>query len=212
MPLFAFDMSNNHLGRLDHGLRIIREVREASRGFDFHFAFKFQYRHLDTFIHPDYQGRSDIKYVTGGASKAPFREHLDYIDRQITMVGTGGLLTMLTESGSGTLAGSAHRDTFLQIARGDAVALSEVMQREIDLPMLAQAFPGWPPLAYFEFAPSISDQASRVVQDAAQLAAAGYMVDPAEISEKSGYRLAPMAPAGPASAGGMAGTGVGSGG
>lgn len=63
MPLFAFDMANNHMGRLDHGLRIIREVREASRGFNFHFAFKFQYRHLDTFIHPDYQGRSDIKYV-----------------------------------------------------------------------------------------------------------------------------------------------------
>jgi hypothetical protein len=107
---------------------------------------------------------------------------------------------MLTESGSGTLAGSAHRDTFLQIARGDAVALSEVYQREIDLPMLAQAFPGCPALAYFEFAPSISDQASRVVQDAAQLAAAGFAVDPAEIAEKSGYRVVPVAPAMPAQA------------
>ncbi len=107
------------------------------------------------------------------------------------MVGTGGLLTMLAESGSGTLAGGAHRDTFLQIARGDAVALSEVLQREIDLPMLAQAFPRQPPLAYFEFAPSSSDDVSRVVQDAAQLAAAGYTMDPAELSEKSGYRLVP---------------------
>ena len=141
---------------------------------------------------------SDIKYVTGGGGKPPFRDHIEYIDRLITMVGTGGLLTMLTESGSGTLAGSAHRDTFLQIARGDAVALSEVYQREIDLPMLAQAFPGYPALAYFEFAPSISDQASRVVQDAAQLASAGFAVDPAEISEKSGYRVTPMAAAAPA--------------
>jgi len=138
---------------------------------------------------------SDIKYVTGGGGKAPFRDHLDYIDRQITMVGTGGLLTMLAESGSGTLAGNAHRDTFLQIARGDAVALSEVFQREIDLPMLAQAFPGYPALAYFEFAPSDSDQGSRVVQDAAQLAAAGFTVDPAEISEKSGYQVERLAPA-----------------
>ncbi|MEI6150499.1 MAG: DUF935 family protein [bacterium] len=139
---------------------------------------------------------SDIKYVTGGGNKAPFREHLEYIDRQIAMVGTGGLLTMLTESGSGTLAGGAHSDTFLQIARGDAVTLSGVLQREIDLPVLAQAFPGRPALAYFEFAPCIPDQASRVVQDVAQLGAAGLAVDPAEVSEKTGYRVEKAAGAG----------------
>jgi len=61
--LFIFEMANNHMGQLDHGLRIIRELHQVSRGFDFHFAFKFQYRHLDTFIHPEYRGRSDIKYV-----------------------------------------------------------------------------------------------------------------------------------------------------
>jgi hypothetical protein len=148
---------------------------------------------------------SDIKYVTGGGGKPPFRDHIDYIDRMITMVGTGGLLTMLAESGSGTLAGSVHQDAFLQIARGDAVTLSEVFQREIDLPALAGAFPGYPALAYFEFAPSISDQASRVVQDAAALAAAGFAVDPAEISEKSGYRVAPAAVVAPT--GGMVGGG-----
>jgi len=62
-PLFIFDMANNHMGSVDHGLRIIRGVREACEGFDFQFAFKFQYRDLDTFIHPDFQNRSDIKYV-----------------------------------------------------------------------------------------------------------------------------------------------------
>jgi len=62
-PLFIFEMANNHMGRVDHGLRIIREIREACRGFAYRFAFKFQYRHLDSFIHPDFQGRNDIKYV-----------------------------------------------------------------------------------------------------------------------------------------------------
>ena len=56
-------MANNHMGQLDHGLRIIREIGEICKDFDFHFAFKLQFRHLDTFIHPDYQGRKDIKYV-----------------------------------------------------------------------------------------------------------------------------------------------------
>ena len=40
----------------------------------------------------------------GGTGTPPFRDNLDYLDRQITLLGTGGLLTMLTESGSGTLA------------------------------------------------------------------------------------------------------------
>ena len=156
---------------------------------------------------------SDIKYVNGGGGKPPFLDNISYLDRLITLVGTGGLLTMLTESGSGTLAGGAHLDAFQQVARGDAAALSEVFQRDVDLPMLAQAFPGYPALAYFEFAPALSDQASRVVQDAAALAAAGTPVDPAEISEKTGYRLAPTAPA-PAllPAAGVSGAGVGAGG
>jgi sialic acid synthase SpsE/mannose-6-phosphate isomerase-like protein (cupin superfamily) len=48
---------------VEHGLRIIREVHEVCRDFPFTFAFKFQYRDLDTFIHPDFRNRSDIKYV-----------------------------------------------------------------------------------------------------------------------------------------------------
>ncbi len=132
---------------------------------------------------------SDIKTVSGGGGKLPFREHIEYLDRMVTLVGTGGLLTVLSETGSGTLAGSAHADTFQQIARGDAVTLSAVMQQELDGPLLAAAFPGWPALAYFEFAPSVSDQSSKVAQDAAQLAAAGFAVDPEEVSAKSGYRV-----------------------
>lgn len=62
-PLFIFEMANNHMGSVAHGLRIIREMHEVSKKYDFHFAFKFQFRHLDTFIHPDYKTRSDIKYV-----------------------------------------------------------------------------------------------------------------------------------------------------
>ncbi len=94
---------------------------------------------------------SDIKYVTGGGTgKPPFRDHLDYLDRQITLLGTGGLLTMLTESGSGTLAGSAHQEAFRQVAKADAVMVSEALQRDFDAPMLEAAFPGWPVEAGFE--------------------------------------------------------------
>mgnify|MGYP005811653615 CR=1 FL=1 len=61
--LFIFEMANNHMGDVNHGLRLIAELASVARDFDFRFAVKLQYRELDTFIHPDYQGRSDIKYI-----------------------------------------------------------------------------------------------------------------------------------------------------
>ncbi|MDD5707841.1 MAG: hypothetical protein PHR35_18130, partial [Kiritimatiellae bacterium] len=79
---------------------------------------------------------ADLKYVNGGGGKPPFKERLDYIDKQIILVGTGGLLTMLAETGSGTLAGGAHAETFRQVARGDAAAISEVFQKDVDMPVL----------------------------------------------------------------------------
>ena len=63
-PLFILEMANNHMGDLKHGLKIIRSFHKVSKKFDFDFAFKFQYRDIaDTFIHPDYKDRLDIKYV-----------------------------------------------------------------------------------------------------------------------------------------------------
>ena len=134
---------------------------------------------------------SDIKYVNGGGNRPPFRERLEYLDRQITLVATGGLLTMLTEPGSGTLAGNAHTDTFLQIARSDAAMVSEVMQKHFDLSLLSEFFPGQPVHAYFEFAPSTGSEVSRVVADAETLARAGVSIDLDELSEKTGYKLSP---------------------
>ncbi|MDD4018691.1 MAG: hypothetical protein PHV28_12200 [Kiritimatiellae bacterium] len=68
----------------------------------------------------------------------------------IVLVGTGGLLTMLAESGSGTLAGSAHQEAFNQVAKADAVMVAEALRRDFDKPLLEGAFPGWPVEAGFE--------------------------------------------------------------
>ena len=62
-PLFIFEMANNHMGDVEHGIRIIREFKEITKGFDqFHFSIKLQHRD-DTFFHPDYVGRTDFKYI-----------------------------------------------------------------------------------------------------------------------------------------------------
>jgi len=61
--LFILELANNHMGDVEHGCAVIREFGKVCKKFPFRFAFKFQYRHLDTFIHPEYKGRKDIKYV-----------------------------------------------------------------------------------------------------------------------------------------------------
>ncbi len=63
-PLFVFEMANNHQGSVEHGNRIIEEMGAVSKDFpEFEYAFKFQYRNLDTFIHPEFKTRLDIKNV-----------------------------------------------------------------------------------------------------------------------------------------------------
>jgi sialic acid synthase SpsE/mannose-6-phosphate isomerase-like protein (cupin superfamily) len=62
-PLFILEMANNHMGDVAHGIRIVREMREACAGFPFRFAIKLQYRHLPDFIHPDFRARTDLKFV-----------------------------------------------------------------------------------------------------------------------------------------------------
>jgi len=61
--LFIFDMANNHMGDVAHGRRIIRDLHEACAGFGFRLAIKLQYRDLPALVHPQYKGRTDLKFI-----------------------------------------------------------------------------------------------------------------------------------------------------
>ena len=58
-----FELANNHMGDVEHGLAIIDSYGNLAKSYPFEFAFKFQFRDISTFIHPDYKDRLDIKYV-----------------------------------------------------------------------------------------------------------------------------------------------------
>lgn len=62
-PMLILDLANNHNGSVEHGKAIIDNAALALRDFDFPAAIKFQYRDLDTLIHPDHQGNHDFKYI-----------------------------------------------------------------------------------------------------------------------------------------------------
>jgi phage gp29-like protein len=126
---------------------------------------------------------------SGARGQNPFAEHLRYQDELIVLAATGGKLTALTDSGSGTLAGGAHQRAFDDITEAEAALISETFQQQFDGPLLAKLFPGQPQLAYFELAATRSLDPADVIDQALKLARAGYEIDPAELSEKTGYRL-----------------------
>lgn len=132
---------------------------------------------------------SDVKYANSEKGQQPFAEYIKAQDADIVLAGTSGKLTMLAESGSGTLAGGAHQDTFDELAKGHAGRISEAFQRDFDRPLLAAEFPGKPVLAYFELCANEETNVGEVVKDVAALGAAGYLVKPEQIEEKTGYEV-----------------------
>ena len=63
-PLVIFEFANNHGGESTHGVRMVENFAEVKEKYsEFNFAIKFQFRNFDTFIHPDFKDRTDLKYV-----------------------------------------------------------------------------------------------------------------------------------------------------
>lgn len=61
--LFIFEMANNHQGIVEHGLNIIKRMSAIARKHNIRAGVKFQYRDLDTLIHPDYVQRKDVPHI-----------------------------------------------------------------------------------------------------------------------------------------------------
>ncbi len=61
--LFILDMANNHQGSVEHGINIIKEAAKVIKKHNLKVAIKLQYRHYDTFIHPDFKDTTDEKYA-----------------------------------------------------------------------------------------------------------------------------------------------------
>ena len=62
--LFIFEMANNHQGSVEHGVTIIKEMAAIARKYNVRAGVKFQYRHLDTFIHPDFRHDTKAKHIS----------------------------------------------------------------------------------------------------------------------------------------------------
>lgn len=91
--LFIYDLANNHQGDLPYAKEIVAAVGAANARAGVRGALKFQFRQLDTFIHPDYQQRMDLKYVKRFQET---RLGMDAFRDLAAAVREAGLLTMCT--------------------------------------------------------------------------------------------------------------------
>jgi N-acetylneuraminate synthase len=91
--LFVFDIANNHQGSAAHGQRIIEEVAAVARNNGIRAALKFQFRHLDTFIHPASRQDSTNKHIPRFLSTRLSPEDQAALARAVV---DAGLMTMAT--------------------------------------------------------------------------------------------------------------------
>ena len=61
--LFVLEMTNNHQGKLERGLQIIREHSRVVRFNNVRAAIKLQFRDVENFVHKAFLGRDDIRYI-----------------------------------------------------------------------------------------------------------------------------------------------------
>ncbi len=91
--LFIFEMANSHQGSVEHGCDIIRAMARIARKHNIRAAVKLQYRELDTFIHPDYKGRTDIKHIPRFEST---RLSFEQFNQLVECIREEGLIAMST--------------------------------------------------------------------------------------------------------------------
>lgn len=91
--LFIFEMANSHQGSVEHGKDIIREMGKIARKYNIRAAVKLQYRDLDTFIHPDYKNRTDVKHIPRFMST---RLNYDQFSELVNAIREEGMITMST--------------------------------------------------------------------------------------------------------------------
>src|SRR3989338_6319094 len=90
--LIVFEMSKNHGGDVQHGLRIVREFSAITRETRVKGAVKLQFRNLKSYIHPQHRKDGDERmrrYFTSHLSEKAFGKIVNEIKKQ-------GLLSMAT--------------------------------------------------------------------------------------------------------------------
>lgn len=95
--LVVFDMANNHQGDVEHGLNIIRAVGEVASRHGVRGGLKFQFRQLDTFVHPSHKEGSDNKHIPRFLSTRLTTADYEILKEEVEKVGLVSICTPFDE-------------------------------------------------------------------------------------------------------------------
>ena len=96
--LFVLELANNHWGSLDRGLKIVRDYGAVVRHNGVKAAIKLQFRDVDRFIHPDFIGNEDLRYVKKTEATKMDREDFSRMVAEIRNVGCIPMATPFDEA------------------------------------------------------------------------------------------------------------------
>ena len=143
---------------------------------------------------------SGAKFHTVETSKdntQSFEARAKWCNEAIIQLATGGLLTVTTQSGSGTLAGNAHSDSFTRLCAASARSISAAINRQFLRPALQAAYPHAPILVRFELAPEPVDDRLQLAQLLGAVNSAGFRPSAETVSELMNFEVQPVQEAGP---------------
>lgn len=134
---------------------------------------------------------SNVNFASEARGTDPFSEFIDHQMKLYVLLATGGTLTSLSESGSGTLAGNAQMEVWKGIVRGDIRTISNAINKQLCEGLIkgCKDFRGKPVLAQFELDSTPKMTADEIMDLAGKVSSAGFEMDPDELSKATGFTI-----------------------
>jgi N-acetylneuraminate synthase len=96
--LFVLEMANNHWGNVSRGIKLIRDHGTIARYNNIKAAIKLQFRDVDAFIHPDFKGKRDHRYINKTESTTLTRQEFSQLVNEIKIVSCIPMATPFDEA------------------------------------------------------------------------------------------------------------------
>jgi sialic acid synthase SpsE len=96
--LFVLEAANNHWGDTERGKRIIQEFGTVVRFNNVKAAIKFQFRDVENFIHDDFKGNTEIRYIKKTEATRMSRQQYGELANAIRKIGCIPMATPFDEA------------------------------------------------------------------------------------------------------------------
>jgi N-acetylneuraminate synthase len=95
--LFVLEMANNHWGDVERGKKLIRDFGAIARHNDMKVAIKMQFRKVEDFVHPEFKGNKEIRYISKTEATKLDKDSFEILVNEIKRIGCIPMATPFDE-------------------------------------------------------------------------------------------------------------------